>query len=144
MSLTPSAVTFPSPRITLTCPWGLWELAGGTWSPLRCAPSKGPGEGLPTSFGEGCLIRVSVFEQNLLGLQNVPRQFFLQVYHTFHHVGETRYLLALFCPPQGGASFRPRRQALHHLGPRCPCSTAPAASLGSWLGSQAPRWTQTC
>lgn len=33
-------------------------------------------------------------EQNLLGLKNIPRQFFLQVYHTFLHIGETRYLSA--------------------------------------------------
>ncbi|XP_057357761.1 sodium-independent sulfate anion transporter isoform X2 [Manis pentadactyla] len=28
--------------------------------------------------------------KNLLGLQNIPRQFFLQVYHTFRNIGETR------------------------------------------------------
>ncbi|XP_029339756.1 sodium-independent sulfate anion transporter isoform X2 [Mus caroli] len=28
--------------------------------------------------------------KNLLGLQKIPRQFFLQVYHTFLHIGETR------------------------------------------------------
>ncbi|XP_069337883.1 sodium-independent sulfate anion transporter [Eulemur rufifrons] len=28
--------------------------------------------------------------KNLLGLQNIPRQFFLQVYHTFLSIGETR------------------------------------------------------
>lgn len=33
-------------------------------------------------------------EQNLLGLKNIPRQFFLQVYHTFLHIGETKYLSA--------------------------------------------------
>lgn len=54
-------------------------------------PGRAPGEGLQALFGEGCLIRVSVFEQNLLGLQNIPRQFFLQVYHTFRNIGETRY-----------------------------------------------------
>ncbi|XP_008827069.1 sodium-independent sulfate anion transporter isoform X1 [Nannospalax galili] len=38
--------------------------------------------------------------KNLLGLQNIPRQFFLQVYHTFLHVGETRMgdaVLGLVC-----------------------------------------------
>uniref|UniRef100_A0A8C0K5Y5 Sodium-independent sulfate anion transporter n=1 Tax=Canis lupus dingo TaxID=286419 RepID=A0A8C0K5Y5_CANLU len=31
--------------------------------------------------------------KNLLGLQDIPRQFFLQVYQTFRKVGETRYLV---------------------------------------------------
>uniref|UniRef100_A0A8C5KTK8 Sodium-independent sulfate anion transporter n=1 Tax=Jaculus jaculus TaxID=51337 RepID=A0A8C5KTK8_JACJA len=38
--------------------------------------------------------------KNLLGLQNIPRQFFLQVYHTFLHIGETRLgdaVLGLVC-----------------------------------------------
>lgn len=38
--------------------------------------------------------------KNLLGLQNIPRQFFLQVYHTFLHIGETRVgdaILGLVC-----------------------------------------------
>ncbi|XP_027811345.2 sodium-independent sulfate anion transporter isoform X2 [Marmota flaviventris] len=38
--------------------------------------------------------------QNLLGLQNIPRQFFLQVYHTFLNIGETRVgdaVLGLVC-----------------------------------------------
>ncbi|XP_028642556.1 sodium-independent sulfate anion transporter isoform X1 [Grammomys surdaster] len=38
--------------------------------------------------------------KNLLGLQNIPRQFFLQVYHTFLHIGETRVgdaVLGLAC-----------------------------------------------
>ncbi|XP_076791476.1 sodium-independent sulfate anion transporter isoform X3 [Arvicanthis niloticus] len=38
--------------------------------------------------------------KNLLGLQNIPRQFFLQVYHTFLHIGETRVgdaILGLAC-----------------------------------------------
>lgn len=38
--------------------------------------------------------------KNLLGLQNIPRQFFLQVYHTFVHIGETRVgdaILGLVC-----------------------------------------------
>ncbi|XP_025783463.1 sodium-independent sulfate anion transporter [Puma concolor] len=37
--------------------------------------------------------------KNLLGLQGIPRQFFLQVYHTFRNIGETRYLMAVWsCP----------------------------------------------
>ncbi|XP_053903362.1 sodium-independent sulfate anion transporter isoform X2 [Malaclemys terrapin pileata] len=38
--------------------------------------------------------------KNILGLHNVPRQFFLQVYHTFQRIGETRAgdaLLGLVC-----------------------------------------------
>uniref|UniRef100_A0A8C5VVR5 Sodium-independent sulfate anion transporter n=2 Tax=Microcebus murinus TaxID=30608 RepID=A0A8C5VVR5_MICMU len=38
--------------------------------------------------------------KNLLGLQNIPRQFFLQVYHTFLSLGETRVgdaVLGLVC-----------------------------------------------
>ncbi|KAM5151342.1 sodium-independent sulfate anion transporter isoform 2-T3 [Callospermophilus lateralis] len=38
--------------------------------------------------------------KNLLGLQNIPRQFFLQVYHTFLNIGETRVgdaVLGLVC-----------------------------------------------
>uniref|UniRef100_F6SMJ8 Sodium-independent sulfate anion transporter n=1 Tax=Equus caballus TaxID=9796 RepID=F6SMJ8_HORSE len=38
--------------------------------------------------------------KNLLGLQNIPRQFFLQVYHTFRNIGETRVgdaVLGLVC-----------------------------------------------
>ncbi|XP_045381742.1 sodium-independent sulfate anion transporter [Lemur catta] len=38
--------------------------------------------------------------KNLLGLQNIPRQFFLQVYHTFLSIGETRLgdaMLGLVC-----------------------------------------------
>lgn len=38
--------------------------------------------------------------KNILGLHNIPRQFFLQVYHTFHRIGETRAgdaLLGLVC-----------------------------------------------
>ncbi|XP_013203060.1 sodium-independent sulfate anion transporter [Microtus ochrogaster] len=38
--------------------------------------------------------------KNLLGLKNIPRQFFLQVYHTFLHIGETRVgdaVLGLAC-----------------------------------------------
>ncbi|XP_021096938.1 sodium-independent sulfate anion transporter isoform X2 [Heterocephalus glaber] len=38
--------------------------------------------------------------KNLLGLQNIPRQFFLQVYHTFLNIGETRLgdaVLGLVC-----------------------------------------------
>ncbi|XP_074176022.1 sodium-independent sulfate anion transporter [Rhinolophus sinicus] len=38
--------------------------------------------------------------KNLLGLQNIPRQFFLQVYHTFRNIGETRAgdaVLGLVC-----------------------------------------------
>uniref|UniRef100_H0WWG2 Sodium-independent sulfate anion transporter n=1 Tax=Otolemur garnettii TaxID=30611 RepID=H0WWG2_OTOGA len=38
--------------------------------------------------------------KNLLGLQNIPRQFFLQVYHTFRSIGETRVgdaVLGLVC-----------------------------------------------
>ncbi|XP_053423839.1 sodium-independent sulfate anion transporter isoform X2 [Nycticebus coucang] len=38
--------------------------------------------------------------KNLLGLQNIPRQFFLQVYHTFLSIGETRVgdaVLGLVC-----------------------------------------------
>ncbi|KAM5272727.1 sodium-independent sulfate anion transporter [Ctenodactylus gundi] len=38
--------------------------------------------------------------KNLLGLQNVPRQFFQQVYHTFLHIGDTRVgdaVLGLAC-----------------------------------------------
>ncbi|XP_051015134.1 LOW QUALITY PROTEIN: sodium-independent sulfate anion transporter [Acomys russatus] len=38
--------------------------------------------------------------KNLLGLRNIPRQFFLQVYHTFLHIGETRVgdaVLGLAC-----------------------------------------------
>lgn len=42
-------------------------------------------------LGAGPLISISVFGQNLLGLQNIPRQFFLQVYHTFLRIAETRY-----------------------------------------------------
>uniref|UniRef100_A0A5G2R5I2 Solute carrier family 26 member 11 n=1 Tax=Sus scrofa TaxID=9823 RepID=A0A5G2R5I2_PIG len=33
--------------------------------------------------------------KNLLGLQHIPRQFFLQVYQTFHNIGETRCMPAL-------------------------------------------------
>lgn len=38
--------------------------------------------------------------KNILGLHNIPRQFFLQVYHTFQRIGETRAgdaLLGLVC-----------------------------------------------
>ncbi|XP_073167399.1 sodium-independent sulfate anion transporter isoform X4 [Lepidochelys kempii] len=38
--------------------------------------------------------------KNILGLHNIPRQFFLQVYHTFQRIGETRVgdaLLGLVC-----------------------------------------------
>ncbi|KAB0366948.1 hypothetical protein FD755_020272 [Muntiacus reevesi] len=38
--------------------------------------------------------------KNLLGLQHIPRQFFLQVYYTFHNIGETRVgdaVLGLVC-----------------------------------------------
>nr|XP_060501173.1 sodium-independent sulfate anion transporter [Panthera onca] len=38
--------------------------------------------------------------KNLLGLQGIPRQFFLQVYHTFRNIGETRVgdaVLGLVC-----------------------------------------------
>uniref|UniRef100_A0A8D1M8Q5 Sodium-independent sulfate anion transporter n=1 Tax=Sus scrofa TaxID=9823 RepID=A0A8D1M8Q5_PIG len=38
--------------------------------------------------------------KNLLGLQHIPRQFFLQVYQTFHNIGETRVgdaVLGLVC-----------------------------------------------
>ncbi|XP_034645756.1 sodium-independent sulfate anion transporter isoform X2 [Trachemys scripta elegans] len=38
--------------------------------------------------------------KNILGLHNIPRQFFLQVYHTFQRIGETRTgdaLLGLVC-----------------------------------------------
>ncbi|XP_058417792.1 sodium-independent sulfate anion transporter isoform X1 [Diceros bicornis minor] len=38
--------------------------------------------------------------KNLLGLQHIPRQFFLQVYHTFRNIGETRVgdaVLGLVC-----------------------------------------------
>lgn len=31
-----------------------------------------------------------LFKQNLLGLQRVPRQLFLQVYHVFRNIGDTR------------------------------------------------------
>lgn len=77
-------------------------------------------------------LMVPLFEQNLLGLQNIPRQFFLQVYHTFLHIGETRYLLAFLLPSRPpchphlhshpGVAF-----VLSHMGPwekscRSPCS----------------------
>lgn len=39
----------------------------------------------------GSCLMAPLFEQNLLGLRNIPRQFFLQVYQTFLHIGETRY-----------------------------------------------------
>lgn len=42
----------------------------------------------------GNCLMTPLSEQNLLGLKNIPRQFFLQVYHTFLHIGETRYLSA--------------------------------------------------
>lgn len=56
---------------------------------MRCVPRKAPrGRGLGPHWGRAanqCLL-----DQNLLGLQRVPRQFFLQLYHTFRSLGETR------------------------------------------------------
>lgn len=50
----------------------------------------------------------SLSAQNLLGLRDAPRQFFLQVYHVLGSLGDTRYLLALFPPPwkQASPAFR--------------------------------------
>lgn len=79
----------------------------------------------------GSHLMVPLFEQNLLGLQNIPRQFFLQVYHTFLHIGETRYLWLLsFLPdPLATPIFIPIQVTfvLFHMGPwehNCssPCS----------------------
>lgn len=56
----------------LVCHWGYLSGAFGSWG------YAGLSWGL-------CL-----FAQNILGLHNIPRQFFLQVYHTFQRIGETR------------------------------------------------------
>lgn len=69
----------------------------------------------------GSCLMVPLFEQNLLGLQKIPRQFFLQVYHTFLHIGETRYLWLLsFLPdPLITPTFIPIQVTfiLFHMGP---------------------------
>lgn len=52
------------------------------------------GESVSSWLLVGTCLMTPLSEQNLLGLKNIPRQFFLQVYHTFLHIGETRYLLA--------------------------------------------------
>lgn len=42
--------------------------------------------------------RLCVPAQNILGLQGIPRQFFLQVYETLRRIGETRSALSLCLP----------------------------------------------
>lgn len=69
----------------------------------------------------GGRLMAPLFDQNLLGLQNIPRQFFLQVYHTFLHIGETRYPSAFLLP-----SRPPRHPHLHpHPGDTCSFSHGP-------------------
>lgn len=65
---------------------------------------KGREGGAADTVGEGRVIRVCL--QNLLGLRDTPRQFFLQVYHILRSAsaGDIRYL-----PPQERAlPSRPR------------------------------------
>lgn len=119
-----------------------------------------PGGGLRgTEILQGRVVSQSLFEQNLLGLQDIPRQFFLQVYQTFRKVGETRYLPAMWplpsCeealpsgpprpgpapfPPPGGIYPSPLGPGRPNPGPRA----APAASQGSWLETQSVHPAQT-
>lgn len=42
--------------------------------------------------------RLCLPSQNILGLQGIPRQFFLQVYETLRRIGETRSALSLCLP----------------------------------------------
>uniref|UniRef100_A0A8D2EQN6 Sodium-independent sulfate anion transporter n=1 Tax=Theropithecus gelada TaxID=9565 RepID=A0A8D2EQN6_THEGE len=53
------------------------------------------------AFLSGCIqLTMGVLHLNLLGLQNISRQFFLQVYHTFLRIAETRVgdaVLGLVC-----------------------------------------------
>lgn len=77
--IAPKGCGMPSPGVHFV---RLWGLGMGRWS-------LGPGgRGLGPHWGRAS--DQSPFGQNLLGLQRVPRQFFLQLYHTFRSLGETR------------------------------------------------------
>lgn len=64
-------------------PWCSWQSFRGTWQLRLCK-----------AFTRLCLPA-----QNILGLQGIPRQFFLQVYETLRRIGETRSAPTLLCTP---------------------------------------------
>lgn len=76
-----------------------------------------------------------MFGQNLLGLQHIPRQFFLQVYYTFRNIGQTRYPAGVSVPRSRPLPLHSRWRVFHPPGPRCsrgvgggPCGCAVGAS----------------
>ncbi|KAL1780092.1 E3 ubiquitin-protein ligase RNF213 isoform X1 [Sigmodon hispidus] len=101
MSLLVSVYTFHEPAyaILLTFLSGCIQLAMGflhlgfLLDFISCPVIKGFTSAATITIGFGQI-------KNLLGLQNIPRQFFLQVYHIFLHIRETRVgdtVLGLAC-----------------------------------------------
>nr|XP_054391827.1 sodium-independent sulfate anion transporter isoform X3 [Pongo abelii] len=93
----------PSPAHISPHPLGLGGAGTSSVSPLgrpgflldfiSCPVIKGFTSAAAVTIGFGQI-------KNLLGLQNIPRQFFLQVYHTFLRIAETRVgdaVLGLVC-----------------------------------------------
>ncbi|GAB5581388.1 prestin isoform X1 [Prionailurus iriomotensis] len=68
---------------------------------ISCPVIKGFTSAATVTIGFGQIKREeTLLRKNLLGLQGIPRQFFLQVYHTFRNIGETRVgdaVLGLVC-----------------------------------------------
>ncbi|XP_025217340.1 sodium-independent sulfate anion transporter isoform X1 [Theropithecus gelada] len=107
MSLLVSFYTFHEPAYAVLLAFlsGCIQLTMGVLHLGEALPSC-QGDALDLSIslfafqGLSPCVSVSVFGQNLLGLQNISRQFFLQVYHTFLRIAETRVgdaVLGLVC-----------------------------------------------
>lgn len=91
-------------------------------------PQGGPEEALRAPGGGG-VSNPSLSAQNLLGLRDAPRQFFLQVYHVLGSLGDTRYLLALF--PRPGSKQAPPSEPRPSLLLRGPGGSTAGSRLGS-------------
>nr|XP_044600229.1 sodium-independent sulfate anion transporter isoform X2 [Equus asinus] len=101
MSLLVSCYTFHEPAYAVLLAFlsGCIQLAMGflrlgfLLDFISCPVIKGFTSAAAVTIGFGQI-------KSLLGLQNIPRQFFLQVYHTFRNIGETRVgdaVLGLVC-----------------------------------------------